>query len=215
MGIEEDVPSHYIENNMILQIYGGLQIYLTNEINLKNRVSILLRNSKYEFSKILNLHIIKDYYTGDIQGYYENVYLENKFWIDDGNKWVAEIKSNDNIILQEEIEAFVIDKLFAKEIHDDIFIEDKIYSAKINQDYIFRCNKSKTELIVIYYSQDKEEYIPFLYLIPQTDKNGIIDINIKWNVGAEKGEYYIDTYKINNIPLEELFFPVFNFIEVK
>jgi hypothetical protein len=214
MGIGEDIPPHYVEINNILQIYGGLQIQLTNETDLGNRISILLKNSKYEFSKILDLNIITDY-DGNIRGYFENIYLENKFWIDDGNNWFAEIKSNDNIILQEEIEVFVIDQLFAKKIHDDIFIEDTIYSAKINEDYIFRCNKSETELIIIYYSQDWEEYIPLLYLIPQKDENGIIDINIKWNVDAEKGIYYIATYKINNLPLEELYFPVFNYIYIK
>jgi hypothetical protein len=216
MGIEDDFQPHLIETNNILQIYDGLQIQLTNEIDLKNKISITLRNSQYEFSKNLNLNIIRGYDNdSNIQGYYENVYLENKFWIDDENNWIAEIKLNDSIILQKEIEAFVINQLFSREIHDDIFVEDAIYSAKVNEDYIFRCKKSETELIIIYYSQDWEEYIPLLYLIPQKSENGIIDVNIKWNTNAKKGIYYISTYKINNLPIEELYFPIFNYIEIK
>ncbi len=217
IGINDDeAPWELIKKNEIRYIFDGIQIQLTPENGTHKKIFLHIKNSKNEFYKELNLLPVKNFDNENIFGYYENIKIENKFWLDDGNPWIFQIKSGENKIFETELKLGLINSLLFKEIHDTPFSEDNLTYVSLNEEYTFRCQRENTDLIVIYFSPDYGEYKPVLYLLPENiDENGVIDIKITWSNSILKGIYCFGTYKFDNLPKERKTHVIFDFIGVR
>jgi hypothetical protein len=224
IGINDDeISSNNIENKVRF-IWGGFQITLKNDIPLDEDIIVTVKNSKHEFSKILELKPIlgaQNYYSDDIIGYYKNIPFENKFWLSDGEFWQIIVSTNNNTLINDRLPHSEINSLLFEKLDETPFITNNLRNVKLFNNYIFRCNK-ETDLLVLYYNDPNDYsrgyfvYHPVLYIFP--DKNiteNHFDIGISWNDESLKGMYYFGVYKINDLPTEEKMYALFDSISVR
>ena len=223
MGIEDDDPPNVpIENNTLRYFWGGLQIALRNDIPSNENTILIAKNSKHEFSKILNLKPMMDSsYNNDVLGYYENVLFENKFWLSDGDDWQFIVKSNNKILIDEKLSQNFISSIIYDKLDETPFVINKLRTVNLYKEYTYRFMKEYTEIIVIYYQRYDTNgrygiYSPIFYLIPNENENEeYFDIGISWNDESVEGEYHFGYYKINELPDEEKMYAVMDFVQVR
>jgi len=223
MGIGDDDPPYGpIEKNTLRYFWGGLQIALRNDIPLNENTIIIAKNSKHEFSKILNLRpMIDSSYNNNILGYYENILFENKFWLSDGDDWQFIVKSNNKILIDEKLSQNSVSSIIFDKLDETPFVVNKLRTVYLHKEYTYRFMKKYTEIIVIYYQRYDPSgrygiYSPIFYLIPNENENEeYFDIGISWNDESVEGEYHFGYYKINELPDEEKMYAVMDFVQVR
>jgi hypothetical protein len=218
---DDDPPNGPIENNTLRYFWGGLQIALRNDIPLNENIIIIAKNSKHEFSRILNLKPMDSSYNNNILGYYENVLFENKFWLSDGNNWQFIVKSNNNILIDEELVQNSVSSMIFEKLDETPFVVNKLSIVNLHKEYTYRFMKAYTEIIVIYYQRFDFNrgygiYSPIFYLIPnENETEEYFDIGISWNDESVIGDYHFGFYKIDELPTEEKMYAVMNFVQVR
>jgi len=187
--------------NSIGKLGGITQVILKEDITVDDNITIVARNSRYEFSRILEfnqLNLIYGFH--DSRGYYRNFGFENNFWFSDGNDWQFIVKLNDKILIDNKLHQDVRYSLIYDELDETPFVTNNLRNIDMNKEYTFRSIREGTDIIVIYYLLGHFFFTPVLYVIPNcnVDKE-YIEIGISWNDERLWGGYFIKTYTFNEL----------------
>jgi hypothetical protein len=219
-GLLEDPPNP-IEENHIGWIFDGIQICLENSISPENDFTLIMKNDKYEFSRKINLFPIHN--ENGISGYYDNIELEIKPWIiaNEDNKWRLIVTDGQNELINESRELSYRGSFLFDTIDDSPFVINSLKYVELNKQYTYRFLNELADILILYHSPDYGVYKPILYLIPnKNNMKSYTDIEISWNDEIVKGVYYIEKYKLDDLPAgnmqaEETTAAVFDFIDVR
>ena len=229
MGINDDEPpsDQPVKNNSIRFIWGGFQIVLKNDTPLNEDIIITVKNSKYEFNKIINLipinnNLFDNYSDNNVcLGFYGNVLFENKFWLSGGVPWEFTVKSNENILLSGELPSYISGSIIFDELDETPFIVNNLRNVNLHKEYTYRFMRAYTEIIIIYHHRFDSNrgygiYRPIFYILPNKNETGeCINIGISWNDESVKGDYHFGFYKIDELPTEEKMYAVMDFVRVR
>jgi hypothetical protein len=202
-----------IENN-IGKLGEITQVILKEDITIDDNITIVARNSRYEFSKILEFNQLNLIY--DSRGYYKDFAFENKFWLSDGNDWQFIVKLNDTVLVNRELPQEIIYSLIYDELDETPFVVSDLIDIGLYNNYTYRTTREGTDIIIIYYMLDYFIYTPILYIIPDcnADKE-YIEIGISWNDERLRGQYIFVNYRINELPTEVVRQDQFHFVRVR
>ena len=216
LGINDNEPPYeFIKENRLHYFWSGFQIILKNDIPLNENIIVIVKNSRHEFYKSIKLRPIQTFDSDNIFGYYENILFENKFWLCDENNWQLIVKSDDNILIDQELSQSIITAMLYEKLDETPFIVSYLKSVNIHKEYTYRCARRENEIIVIYYTNDYSIYKPILYLIPDENEGYIIDIGISWTDEKAKGIYFFKNYNVNELPSEEKMYAVMDSVSIR
>ena len=120
----------------------GFQIMLRNNIPFEKNYTIILKNTNYEFRKNLELIKVTDK-NFELLGYYADVQIENKPWLNDRtNKWQLIVIADDDCeLINKEISLGSFTHIFFDTIDDNLFTENNLQNVILNKEYTYRFKK--------------------------------------------------------------------------
>ena len=219
-GDEEEEQRELILENDFRYTRFGIQIYLKNDIPVKNHITVVLKNTKYDFREDIDYlsEILGE--NAQILGYSVLIRIEEKPWLnDETNKWRLIVMADTDELMNKEFEFYDFTYLFFDELDENPFIANNIRDITLNKKYTYRFKRDNADILVLYNSYYVDNYVvysPMLYLIPfKDDNNDYTDVQFSWN-DASPGQYYIGQYKLNDLPVEgDKIPPIYDFIVLR
>jgi hypothetical protein len=210
----EEEPHGVIKRNDIVPILSGeaVRLLLMPACSVDNLL-LIAANENYSFAfepKFTRIINYKDFNVN--AGYYADVYLENKYWVSNGSSWNFLLKDSDNkLIIERELNLPEKDNVLYLMYDSSPFSAINLKRLNRGQEYTFRYNVDKTDIIVIYKYEDKTSkgiYHPVSVF--SVNKTGN-EVKIEWTNKMEPGMYYINTYLQSQIPQQEETKAVFDY----